>query len=104
MAYDPEFDDAFGKCERKERRPRALAFVVVTMGLLIASAIPILLCGQANSEPAIETPVFKQMVTPVGSSGTERSSVYLIVNRETGQCMEMPAGTMKSRRRSSSSW
>ena len=48
MAYDPKFDDEpFGKRERKERRPRTLAFVVVTMGLLSTCFVPILLCGQA---------------------------------------------------------
>jgi hypothetical protein len=98
MAYDPEFDDEpLGKCERKERRPRALAFVVGTMGLLIACVIPILLCGQANSEPAIETPGFEKMVTSVATPAPSDLPYNLIVNRETGQCMEMPAGTTEAR-------
>ena len=85
MAYDPEFDDVpFVKCDGKERRPHTLAFVVMAMGLLIACVAPILLCGQANSEPAIEMP-------SVATGATPSDRPYnLIVNRETGQCLDVP--------------
>jgi Ricin-type beta-trefoil lectin domain-like len=97
MAYELEFDDAFGKRERNERRPRACAFAVVTMGVLIAFVLPILLCSQANSETAIEAPACKKMVKPAAMSAPNRLTYNLIVNRETGRCLDVPAGTMDSR-------
>jgi len=74
-----------------------LARIILRRHLLIACVIPILLCGQGNSEPAVATPVFEKMVAPVAASSTADIPCCLIVNRETGQCMEMPAGTTESR-------
>jgi ricin-type beta-trefoil lectin protein len=37
------------------------------------------------------------MITPVAASATADIPCYLLVNRETGQYMEMPAGTTESR-------
>jgi Ricin-type beta-trefoil lectin domain-like len=82
MSYDSEFDDEpFGKRERKEHRPRTLAFVVVTMGLLSTCFIPILLCGQA----------------PVAIPLPGDLPYNLIVNRETGQCLDVPYGATDPR-------
>lgn len=98
MGHDPEFDgEPFGTSKQRGHRPRASAFVVVTMGLLGACVIPILLCGKDNSEQAIVTPGPEKTATPVAIPAPSDVPYNLIVNRETGQCLDVPAGTMESR-------
>jgi hypothetical protein len=98
MGHDPEFDrDPFGPRKHRQHRPSASAFVVVTMGLLGACVLPILLCGQDNPEPAIVTPGSEKTATPAAIPAPSDVPYNLIVNRETGQCLDVPAGTMESR-------
>jgi hypothetical protein len=104
MSYDPDFDDdAFDKARPKRVRPRPVgALVVFTTLLVLVMTIALTVSGveemaSTPATPIVASPapiVLAQSAQPVRS---EPLPYHLIVNRETGQCFDVPYGSREQR-------
>jgi hypothetical protein len=98
MGFDPEFDgDPHRKHGRGQRRPLVILIAFGATAVLLGFAV--LSTGFVQSDPPavrVTTPAPFIMPPPPATpvpSPPESPSYHLIVNRETGQCFDVPYGS-----------
>jgi hypothetical protein len=95
MGFDPEFDgDPYKKHGRRRGRPLVMLIAFGATAILLGFAVlstSFLQPDQAQMTPAavVSTPA-----TPSPTVGPQ-PYYHLIINRETGQCLDVPFGTLE---------
>jgi hypothetical protein len=97
MGFDPEFDgDPYKKHGRRRGRPLVMLVAFGATAIMLGFAVLSTSFLQPDQAPMVSATVVSTLPTPAPTAGPQ-PYYHLIVNRETGQCLDVPFGTLEPR-------